>query len=706
MANVKTTCTPKEMDFAKLLAEGLKPQEAYSKVFNKPCQPYTPEAQKAKDLARSNRVKEAVDKYKQSFLAQAQAQNISLTSPTENWESIYQFAFDRLINIRDDTAASARVRFQAIQALDKLQDPAQDVNIIWRYVDLVWEGLTAHCPCCHADFALSEVKNKKLYKWRDENEMEVLPPSIPNFLDRRLYLLKQAEKRRVPHKSQLMALSAEERTIIGRGSARGGKSFLLGMFAYLFGLIPGVEIWILARIYDDAQSEVEYLTNFLTTAFYPLHEHVFESSFDKKTGEAEIKTKWGTVIKVKSAKSKGSISGRELEAMLVAEPGWVEGDLFEEVRARMSSRLGRIITLGTPKGFGGFLGRLIQMTSRDMRTGKKLLPQSRLISGGCRWSQSILEYAIDPRDNPEYVQSEIEAARGELTKAEFESEFEGKMTNEANAKFPHIKDHLLRPIGRDKFSELHFVTGIDQGERNFGCATVGWDGHTAYLVHEYFNGEEGVTIKSNLIRLNDSIPSFLRLRGGMSDNWCLTIFDADPPIHGQLLDLEKENRPWRTEYTLRPKNVPEYFNWREETCMWINELAKEGRLIFAAEDCDLLFDQLKEALIRPKNDEVENAPTNRKGWIVKDRWRGDHVMDAFLLAMFTIYNNQLDVEVSKPVVQDPFELAKKAFDYNRIMQEKMDLNGGVMPSQCNDLFENTFGFKPRNFNTSWYPDEG
>ncbi len=707
MSSKAPKCTPNELRFAKALASGLKPQEAYSKIFKVPCNPYTPESQKAKDLARSVRVKEETDKQKTILQAQAQAQNITLTSQVENWDSIYKFAFDRLVSIRDDTAVAARTRFQSIQALEKLNDPAQDINLIFKYVDLVWGGLTAHCPCCHESFALSKIKNKRLTEWRKENEIELFPPVLEEPIERKLYLLKQGEKRRVPHPAQMIALKAEERHVIARGSARAGKSFLMGMFAYLIGLLPGVEIWILARVYDDAQSEVEYLTQFLTTAFYPLHKNVFDIEMDKKTGECAIKTKWGTVIKVKSAKSKGSISGRELEAALVAEPGWVDGDLFEEVRARMSSRLGRIITMGTPKGFGGFLGRLIQMTSRDMRTGKKLPPQSRLIANGCKWPQSILEYAIDPRDNPEYVKSEIETARSELTKAEFESEFEGKMTNDASLKFPQITDKCLRTIRREEYQEMVFVQGIDQGERNFGGCTLGWDGHTIYVIDEYFDNEENVTIKSNLIKLNGSIPSYIRLKGGNSDRWKLTIFDVDPPIGGQLEDMSRENRPWKTEFTFRPKNDKEFLNWREETCMWANEMAKDGRLIFSAEDCDLLHEQLKEALIRVPSAESDGSNLTKKGWIVKNKWRGDHTMDSWLLAMWTIYNNQLDIEMSKPETHDVLELAKKAFDYKRIMEEKKELNGGISPTEANEIYENFFGTTPNFGNSCYhYGDEG
>ncbi len=688
--------TSREKKFAAQVFDGYKPIEAARKVFGWKCEPYTKEAQKAKDLARTLRIRKELKKLKEDTSKLIQAENILTVSSKINWENLRVFAFDRLKEIRDDPGLNAKTRFEAISALEKLNDPTQDLNLIYRYIDYVWAGLTAHCPCCHEDFPLSKVNNPRLTGWRVDMELEEGPP-LETEIERRLYLLAEAEKRRTPHEKQLEALQAPERHIVGQGAARAGKSFLLAMFGFMMLLLPGVEIWLLARVYDEARTEFEYIQDFLRTVFYPVDKYMFNITYDKKSGEATITTRWGSELRIKSGKSQGSITGRELEGILVAEPAWVDADLFEEVRARMSSRLGRIIALGTPKGLGGFLGRLTRMGSRDMRTGKRLDPGARLIINGCVWGQSIVQYHMDPKANPEYVQSEIEAARAELTAAEFAAEFEGLAVVDKAAKFPFITDEHLMPLKREWLTDALFVQGVDQGERNFAGCTIGWDGKNAYVVGEYFDNTD-LTVKANMIAVNSVVPSVVKTAGGQRANWQLTIFDADPPVFGQLQELENENRPWTTEILYRPKNLKEFMNWREETCMWVNQLAKEGRLFFDYEQTDLLHEQLKDALSRPTPEGAESKARPTKGWIINDPWRGDHVPDAFLMAMWTLYTGML-VPPEKPyeIKHDVWEEARRSQEYRRRVDEDFEMTGfgrmGV-PTNRDAIFEETFG-RPR-----------
>lgn len=703
----------KEKDFARLLAEGLKPVEAGRKAFGWKCEPNTRENQKAKDLARTPRIKKAVEEHEKSLLQKAAIETLITQGSPTDWDSLHKYCYDRLKEIRDNPGTPARTRFQAILGLEKLSDPASDLNLIQRYVNSVWDGFTAHCPCCHADLPLWKIKNDRLDEFRidhgypDHGRQE-------SFLERRIHLIKQAEKRKYPHVSQLKALASPERHIVVKGSARGGKSFLLAMFGLMFLMIPGVEVWILARIYDDAESEVEYLENFLKTMFHPVDHHMYKFQFDRKTGEASIETKWGSVLHVKSGKAKGSITGRELEGILVAEPAWVDASLFEEVRARMSSRLGRIFAMGTPKGFGQFLGRMIRMTSRDMRTGKKLPENARLIANGCPWGQSIYQYNISPKDNPEYVKSEIEAAKSELTATEYAAEFEGRMVGETNAKFPHITPESLVHISRDVLSNCTFVLGIDQGERNFGACILGWDGDRVFVLDEYYDNTD-MTIKANLIKMNGIVQPTIRHLGGEPDNWELTIFDADPPIDNILLELEDESRPWKTEFTMRPKNMKEYTNWREETCLWSNELAKQGKLLFHGERADLLHEQLMEAMIRPKPEGTEARGGSRKGWIINDPWRGEHVPDAWLLAMWTLYNHMVALPSKLLAPGDAFAEAKLATESMRMQAEDFELRGFGKTGRhyqvnSDHVYEHIHGRLPqkRTINQGypgWYRDE-
>lgn len=697
----KRELSNKELEFVKLICAGVKAPDAYGKAFNEKVEPYTAESQKARNLARAPRIVKAIRELKKQQEREAAAEALAITAGAPALEDLRQFAYDRLVELRDDKSISATARFNAIKALERLNDPSKDVNLIWRWIDLVWRGYTAHCPCCHKNIPLWKFKNKKLDAYR---EKEQLPPDekIEDIVERRLLLLKAFDKRKIPHKSQLPIIAAPERHIAGRGAARAGKSLVLAWLGALHYLIPGVHVWILGRIYEDTRWEVEYIEGFLKTAFFPVYEHMVHKYEDKKSGEIVFQSRWGSEFRVKSAKAQGSITGCELEACLVGEPAWVDAELFEEVRARMSSRLGRILAFGTPKGYGGFLNRMLKMTSRSF-TGRKVKPEDKLIRNGCPWGQSIAILDVRAEDNPSYVKSEKDAAKEELSEHEYAAEFEGLVATAEGAKFPCIQAHHRRKVKKEEVEPASWILANDQGERNYGACLLAWDGHTIYVMKEFFDKSD-TTIKANMIGLNNQISSMIRVAGGNSDLWKLTAFDADPPVHNILVELDEENRPWKTAVTFRPKNKKDQLSWRTETSLWVNELAKIGNLVFD-EQCDQLHEQLMEALRGPETDGHETD--TKKGWIIKDMYRGDHVCDAFLLGCYFIMIGALAASELPEDKLPAFEEARRAWEFQRMKAEREELAGFGSDYKKSEMwerenFKKIVGHEPRFNSGRWY----
>lgn len=719
MASVNSTkrrrtkaLTRQEQVFAYLRSENVGSITAARKAFGWRCESKSREAQRAKDLAKTKRIKRRVEELQSQHTKEAEAEGLVMEGGRKfDWSNIRQFAYDRLIEIRQDPSIPARPRFNAVQALERLSDPSKDINLIYRWIDMIWRYYVAHCPCCHSDIPMWRIKNGRLEDFRAKHELPE-DEGVEGLLERRLGLIKEAEKLNAPHPGQIIALATPSRHIVGKGAARAGKSFLLAMFGLLYLMIPGVEIWILARIYDDAKSEFEYIEKFLNTMFYPVSEHMYTITHDKKTGEASIKTRWDTEIIIKSAKSKGSVTGRELEAGLVAEPAWVDGSLYEEIRARMPSRLGRIIALGTPKGFGGFIHRMIKMAGRTSTTGRRMQPEERMVENGCPWITSILDYNISPLDNPTYVKAEQEAAKGELTEAEYASEFLGEMVSSEGAKFPFIKPKHLIILPREQIENCVFIEGVDQGPRNFGAITIGWDGHKLYVISEYLDQSDATT-KANMLKLRSEVPVILYRAGGKSVNWRVTIFDADPPVTNILTEMESENNKWPSDTVFRPKNMPGMENWREETTMWINQLSRRDRIWFKDGDCDMIHDQLMEVLIKPAPEGKESVAGTGKGWIVPDMaWRGDHVLDAFMLACHAIRIGQVELPEISPEPGTAMMEAKRGFDYQRAVDEQRELKGWNVEGRVNesDLFREHFGrgraaLGPLIGGAGYFPDE-
>jgi hypothetical protein len=698
----KKKITTAEKQFADFILEsGLGPVEAARKVFKWRCEPGSSEIQRAKDLRRSERVKDYINSRENQILVEADTDRMFIDPTAVNWDKARNFFLKRLEVIRDDSTMKSSTRFKAIQALEKLADPTSDVFLIQSWITLLWRAYEAHCPCCHETFPLWKIQNQKLEESLDEPINEVA-----EIYDRRMEIITRAEKRKKPHDSQTPLLVAPERHLVGLGPARTGKSFLLAMLALMAFLIPGVEVWILARIYEDARHEVDYLRRFLNALFYPHLKHVVKESFDSKTGELLMESKWGSSLRVRSAKAKGSITGSELEMALVAEPGWVPDDIFDHLRARMISRLGRIIMLGTPQGFGGMLGRMVNLTGRDAK-GRiiRIPPEKRTIESGCPWESSLLKFQMDPRDNPEYVKSELETARSELTDSEYASEFEGLMASAEGSKFPYIQPRHLKGLTRGMMEECVFVLGVDQGPRNFGGCLLAFNGEKIYVVRDYFE-QDNQTMKAHMNILRESVPGWIKMMGGDPDMWRLTIFDADPPLTNELTEFEEQGKAWPSDITWRPKNITGKFNqdnWRSDTYEFINSMSglKDPNLFFCMEECDILHSQLMQVQAMPTIRSKDASNPNNKGWIVSDKFRGDHVLDAFVLAMYTIISGQIVVDEMPGKPKDPWEEQKAAFDYLRMRDEMKDLAGmqtdGVKKES--DLFQEHFGRKRSGY--SW-----
>lgn len=689
----KKRITPREMHFAKLIADQeMGGVEAARIAFGWRCEPNSPENQKARKLAISKRIKEEVQRLRDKRIAEEQArESIRVDIGEIHKGDLRDYAFKVLEKLRDNPRAKAADRFNAIKLLKKLHDPGKDINLIYKWIDLAWRYQTAHCPSCHTSFPLAKIENEKLDAWR--KTAGVSRGAISNIDDRfvrQMELIKRADKRRTPHPGQVRILTAKERHVVGEGAARAGKSYTLALFATLGLCLPGAEIWILAETYERASKEVEYIKDFLNSLFFPYYKQMVNISHDRKTGELLLTTKWGATLRVKSSKSKGSITGHALEYALCAEPGWLPADIYEELRARMSERLGRIIALGTPKGLQGFIGRMTNMYGRDPKTGRMIRwkREDRLIENGCPWNVSMLITRMDPSDNPEYVTSELEAARMELTDEEYAQEFQGIGMAAEGLKFGNVKDELLKPIDRAFFARAEYILGVDQGPKNFGASLLAYDGQDAVVCWEYFNNDDRSTMKKNLIKLFHRVPKWIERLGGTVDQWKYTITDQDPPLDGIFEEMEEEGLVWPTDIAKRHKNMAKLNeNWRRENQEFVNNMARSRNLLFHLYEAPhsdeaespggiLLHDQIKNCIDIPDNKERDTSQAQQKGWQTADPIRGDHVLDSWYLAMWLICSGQVFVSRAKVVSStsdDPWAREKILFEENLKKQERKEL---------------------------------
>jgi len=724
----KKRITPRESHFCKLMADtGMGGVEASRIAFGWRCEPGSAENDKARNLARSPRMKKEIKRHEDRALAIEKAkESMRIDFGNMHKGDLREYAFKVLTKMRDDPNSKAANRFNAVKMLRKLHDPGKDVNLIYRWIDLCWRYQTAHCPCCHESFALSDIRNSKLNDWRKQTGAERSPGSYiqDTKFNRQMEIIKRCDPRRTPHEGQILILAAPERHVVGEGAARSGKSFLLALFAAMGACLPGVEIWILAETYDRAAKEVDYLKKFLNTLFFPNYRQMFHEVHDKKTGELIITSKWGSEVRVKSSKSKGSITGHALEFALCAEPGWLPADIYEELRARMSERLGRIIALGTPKGLGGFIGRMTNMHGRDPKTGKMIRwkREDRLISNKCPWGVSMFITRLNPVDNPEFVKSELASARMELTDEEYASEFEGIGVSAEGAKFGLVRDDHLRMVEPDYWSRASFILGVDQGPKNFGACLVAYDGNDIVVAWEYFNSDERTTMKRNLIRLRARVPRWIDALGGEPARWVTTITDQDPMMEPIFSEMEEEGQPWPTDILKRHKNMAKLNeNWRRENQEFINNTARYNHLWFHLFDtvvpdedessgAYLLHDQVRQCIDVSEDPERESKSNQLKGWQVSDPFRGDHLLDAWYFAMWVICSQQIILQRTTNTISssDPWAAQKEQFANQIAAQEKRELGIGRDPRSAKEAWHKLLQEDGREFRGSYsghYSDE-
>ena len=130
-----------EKAFAKYITMGHSPASAARKAFGWECQTYSKETSKAYNLAKTKRVKEEIEALRGQKKREAEAETIVVTGDHIDWENLRKFAYIELERIRDDEDARKQSRYHAIEALEKLANPATDINLIWKWIEVAWRGI-------------------------------------------------------------------------------------------------------------------------------------------------------------------------------------------------------------------------------------------------------------------------------------------------------------------------------------------------------------------------------------------------------------------------------------------------------------------------------------------------------------------------------------------------------------------------------------
>lgn len=147
----------------------------------------------------------------------------------------------------------------------------------------------------------------------------------------------------------------------------------------------------------------------------------------------------GGEIWFKSADRPDSLRGEGLDALVIDEADFIDGDVWEQaLRPTLSDRKGRALFISSPNTEGGWFHRLYQRGQ----------------SGDAAWAS----WSFPSWTNPYLDPAEIEASRGDLPSIVFRREYGAEFVSAAGARLQRAWIRTLPPPPRDR---LDVVMGVD-----------------------------------------------------------------------------------------------------------------------------------------------------------------------------------------------------------------------------------------------------
>lgn len=120
-------------------------------------------------------------------------------------------------------------------------------------------------------------------------------------------------------------------------------------------------------------------------------------------------------------------------------------------------------------------------------------------------------------------------------------------------------------------------------------------------------------------------------------------------------------------------------------------------MIFCEEEGPQLHDECMRVENVSSNPLTDSGGGKNKGWKIAGSWRKDHILDAFIMAMWTIMIRQLshDKTADRFESLDPNVEARKSLQYQHILSERAELRGfgGKDYKDNEEVFEEQFGRK-------------
>lgn len=308
-----------------------------------------------------------------------------------------------------------------------------------------------------------------------------------------------------PHPGQALFHDSAARFKVLIAGARFGKSLAAARDVLRDVLTGGGQGWLVAPSYALARHEFHYLRDDLGPE---LGAGAVLLDGGLRTASSML-TRWGGRVDTLSANSPESLLGAAVDFMLLCEAAHIPHDVFVRfLRARLSSRNGRLIVPTTPHG----LNWVHELYQRGLDGGE--------------WAS----FRFKTADNPLVARDEVEAARETLPANVFAEQYEGEFVQGAGRVYTEFSRQthvaaLTVPAG------AVIYRGIDFGYSNPLACLWGCDDHGRVLVlREYVAA--GLTMAEHAARILAIDAEFTARGCNFGPSW------GDPSGPGAIAELK------------------------------------------------------------------------------------------------------------------------------------------------------------------------
>jgi len=262
-----------------------------------------------------------------------------------------------------------------------------------------------------------------------------------------------------PHEAQQEILNGLAQFTAICAGTRFGKSMLAAYIALRQLLLAEQHIWVVAPTYGLSEKIYAYIVKWLGRGFgNDLKKGLIRVS-DRK-GEAKIEYKLtGSWIEFKSAENPTSLLGEELDLAILDESPRIKANVWESyIYQRLTSRKGKAVFIGTPRGKGWFYREFVKGEDPENKENASFTFTSK---DNPYWGR--------PKSSPE---EEWRKAKERLPERVFKQEHVAKFIEGASQVFRGI-DKITGNTLKDVQFGHYYTMGVDIGKyEDFTVLTV------------------------------------------------------------------------------------------------------------------------------------------------------------------------------------------------------------------------------------------